>query len=164
MRFQWTGQAMIPTRLEAAQKAFVEGQKYWLEETSERSWVSHAHEFAWIAAAWDNLPEELMEKFPTPTHLRRAALIATGWYRETLIEAGSKEAARRVAAYAKNEDEFSYVIVRGPTVFVRKAKSQRMHGLDRMDKEQFQQSKDAILGWIAQLIGLAPDELMRGAA
>jgi hypothetical protein len=155
---------MVPTRLEAAQKAYEPGRRYWLAEVSERSWISHQHEFAWIAAAWDTLPESLMDRYPTPEHLRKGALIATGWYREVIIEAGSKEAARRVAAYVKGEDEFSYVIVRGPTVFVRKAKSQRMHGLDRMDKEQFQQSKDAILGWIAQLIGLAPDELMRGAA
>ena len=38
---------------------------------------------------------------------------------------------------------------RGPTVIVRWARSQRMHGLDRMDKAEFQRSKDDILGWIA---------------
>jgi hypothetical protein len=46
---------------------------------------------------------------------------------------------------------------------VRKARSQRMHGLDRMDKQQFQDSKDAILGWISQRIGVDPDQLLRAA-
>jgi hypothetical protein len=163
-RFMWNGEVMVPMRPQAAEKAYQAGLRYWLDEVSERSWISHSHEFAWIASAWDNLPEALMDKFPTPEHLRKAALIATGWYRETMIDAGTKTAALRVAAYAKNEDEFAWVVVRGPAVFVRKARSQRMRGNDRMDREEFQASKDAILGWISELIGLKPDELMRGAA
>jgi hypothetical protein len=162
--FTWNGGAMVPMRPAAADKEFVIGRRYWLDEVSERSWISHQHEFAFIASAWDNLHEALMDKFPSPEHLRKAALIATGWYREQLIEAGSKEAARRVAAYVKNDDEFAHVVVRGPTVFVRKARSQRMRGLDRMDKEEFQASKSDILGWIAGLLGVAAEDLMRSAA
>jgi hypothetical protein len=164
MRFQWNGEHMVPMRPEAARGAYELGRKYWLDEVSERSWVSHAHEFAFIAQAWDNLPEALMDKFPTPTHLRKAALIATGWYRETIVEAGSKPAALRVAAYARGEDEFAHVVVRGSTVIVRKARSQRMHGHDRMDKAEFEASKADILGWIAGLLGVSAEDLMRSAA
>ena len=161
--FMWNGQAMIPTRPGAAAKAFVEGRRYWLEETSERSWISHRHEFAWVHAAWENLDDALTEKFPSPGHLRKAALIATGWYREMIIEAGNAAAALRVAAYAKGRDEFAHVVTRGPTVIVRWARSQRMHGRDRMDKTEFQKSKDDILGWISNLIGVDPEQL-KGAA
>jgi hypothetical protein len=161
--FVWNGEAMIPAKPKLADKAFVIGQRYWLEEVSERSWVSHRHEFAFVHKAWENLNEEDTERFPSPEHLRKAALIATGWFRETIIEAGSKTAALRVMAYVKNEDEFAHVVVRGPTVFVRKARSQRMHGRDRMDKQQFRDSKDAILGWISQRIGVDPDQLLRAA-
>ena len=49
--------------------------------------------------------------------------------------------------------------MRGQTVTVRKARSQRMHGHDRMLKAEFQKSKDDIMGWISQLIGVE-----RGAA
>jgi len=161
--FMWNGEAMIPTKPKLADKEYVIGQRYWLEQASERSWISHRHEFAWIAEAWGNLPHALAETFPTPEHLRKAALIATGWRRETVIDAGNAAAALRVAAYARVADEFAHVVTRGQTVIVRKARSQRMHGLDRMDKAEFQKAKDDILGWISNLIGVEPERL-RGAA
>ena len=46
-RFTWNGEAMIPHRAIAA-KTFVKGRAYWLEEVSDRSWISHDHQFAWI--------------------------------------------------------------------------------------------------------------------
>jgi hypothetical protein len=161
--FKWTGEVMTPVRFEAVAKAYVAGQRYTLEEVNERSWISHRHEFAWLREAWQNLPEALVEKFPSAEHLRKSALVATGWYREAIIDAGNAKAALRVAAYARGRDEFAHVITRGPTVTVRWARSQRMHGLDRMDKDEFQKSKDDILGWIANLIGVEPERL-RGAA
>jgi hypothetical protein len=161
--FMWNGEAMIPARPKAADKEYVIGQRYWLEEVSDRSWISHRHEFAWIKQAHDNLPESFAEMFPSPEHLRKAALIATNWHRETIIDAGSRAAAARVAAYARGEDEFARVVVRGSTVVIQKARSQRMHGLDRMDKDEFQKSKDDILGWISELLGVEPERL-RGAA
>ena len=161
--FMWNGEAMIPMRAKAADKVYVIGQRYWLEDVSDRSWISHRHEFAFVKQAWDNLPDAIAETFPSPEHLRKAALIATGWHREMIIEAGNAAAALRVAAYAKGRDEFAHVTTRGPTVTVRWARSQRMHGLDRMDKDEFQKSKDDILGWISELIGVEPQRL-RGAA
>ena len=161
--FTWNGSAMTPVKPLAAVKAYTPGQRYWLEEVSERSWISHRHEFAFVHAAWENLDDALTEKFPSPGHLRKAALIATGWYREMIIEAGNAAAALRVAAYAKGRDEFAHVVTRGPTVIVRWARSQRMHGRDRMDKTEFQKSKDDILGWISNLIGVDPEQL-KGAA
>ena len=161
--FTWNSSVMVPAKLERTQKAFEAGKRYWLEEVSERSWMSHQHQFAWINQAWENLPEALADTFPTPEHLRKAALIATGWHRETVIDLGSKAAALRFAAYVRNEDAFAQVIIRGSVATVRKARSQRMHGLDRMTKGEFQKSKDDILGWISQLLGVEPIDL-RGAA
>lgn len=161
--FKWTGEVMTPVRLEAVAKAYVTGQRYALEEVSERSWISHRHEFAWVMEAWQNLPEALVEKFPSAEHLRKSALVATGWHRETIIDAGNAKAALRVAAFARGQDEFSHVVTRGSTVIVRHPRSQRMRGNDRMNREEFQKSKDDILSWIAALIGVGPDEL-RGAA
>jgi hypothetical protein len=161
--FTWDGEAMIPLRPKQADKEYVVGQRYWLEQVSERSWVSHQHQFAWLNEAWRSLPEALGDTFPTPEHLRKAALIATGWRRETIIDAGSRAAALRVAAYAQGEDVFASVITRGSTVIIRKARSQRMHGADHMDRDEFQASKDAIMGWIAGLLGVRPGEV-QGAA
>lgn len=155
---------MIPTKPKLADKEFIVGQRYWLDEVSERSWVSHRHEFAFVMNGWENLSDELTEKFPSPGHLRKAALIATGWHRETIIDAGNAAAAFRVAAYARGEDEFAHVVVRGQTVIVRKARSQRMHGRDRMEKAEFEKSKQDILSWISSLIGVDPQVLLRRAA
>ena len=162
-RFTWNGEAMIPAKPKAADGEYVIGQKYWLEEVSERSWASHRHEFVFVHKAWENLNDTLTEKFPSPGHLRKAALIATGWHRETIIDAGNAAAALRVAAYVRGEDEFAHVTTRGRTVIVRKARSQRMHGADRMDKKEFQESKTCILEWIAKLIGIDPTTLERAA-
>jgi len=163
MAFVWNGTAMIPAKPKLADKEYAIGQRYWLEQVSERNWASHQQQFAWIAEAHNNLPESMGEMFPTSEHLRKAALIATGWFRETVVDCGSRAAAARVAAYARGEDEFARVVVRGSTVTVQKARSQRMHGLDRMDKAEFQKAKDDILGWISNLIGVEPERL-RGAA
>ena len=35
--FTWNGEAMIPMRPKAADKEYVIGQRYWLEQASERS-------------------------------------------------------------------------------------------------------------------------------
>ena len=161
--FTWNGEAMIPMRPKAADKEYVIGQRYWLEQASERSWISHQQQFAWIGEAWANLPENLADLYPTPEHLRKRALVQAGFYDETIIDAGSKAAALRMAAYARGADEFAAVFVRGPLVIVRKAKSQRMHGHDRMDRAEFERSKTAIMAVIAEMIGVTPDEL-RGAA
>ena len=164
--FTWNGEAMIPARAKAADARFVIGQRYWLDEASDRSWLSHQHQFAWISEAWSSLPHNMAEMFPSPEHLRKAALIATGWHRETIVDCGSRAAAARVAVYARGEDEFARVVVRGPTVVIQKARSQRTHGLDRMDKDEFQKSKDDILGWIAELLDVEPQRLLQqqGAA
>lgn len=166
MSFTWNGEAMIPAKPTLADKTYVIGQRYWLEEMTERSLISHRHEFAFVMNGWENLNDALTEKFPSPGHLRKAALIATGWHRETIIDAGNKAAALRVAAYAKGEDEFAHVVARGQTVIVRKARSQRMQGRDRMDKAEFQKSKDDILGWISRLLNVEPQRLLqfKGAA
>jgi len=164
--FTWNGDAMIPMKPKAADARFVIGQQYWLDEVSDRSWLSHRQQFAWIAEAWGSLPHAMAEMFPSPEHLRKAALIATGWHRETIIDAGNRASAARVAAYARGEDEFARVVVRGQTVVVQKARSQRMHGLDRMDRAEFQKSKEDILGWIAELLDVEPQRLLQfqGAA
>jgi hypothetical protein len=54
-------------------------------------------------------------------------------------------------------------VVRGHVVVMREAKSQKRSG-ERMDKEEFQASKDAILGWVSNLLGVEPGELEKAHA
>jgi len=158
LAFRWDGAVMTPLRPKAAQQAYGQGEGvHWLEEASERSWASHAQQFAWIAEAWQQLPEDVMELYPSPEHLRKRALIQAGFFRETVIDAGSKAAALRVAAYARGDDEFAHVVTRGPLVVIRKARSQRMTGHDRMTRAEFQASKDGVMKVVGELIGVEPE-------
>lgn len=133
-----------------------EGEVVWVTPVEERSEVSHRHEFAWLREAWKNLPEHLAEHYPTPEHLRKRALIDAGFFNEQIIDAGSNAAALRVASYIRGEDDFALVIVRGPAVVIRKAKSQSRRS---MDKDEFQASKQAVLETVSALIGVDPTDL-----
>jgi hypothetical protein len=162
LTYEWTGEGMKPVGRFAreADRHFVIGQRYRMEEVSERSDVSHRHEFAWLREAWNNLPEDLADQFPTPEHLRKRALIQAGFYHETVTDCGSNAAALRVMAMARGMDQFAYAVVRGPLCVVRTAESQSRRA---MDKQRFQDSKTKIMEVIAEMIGVAPETLNREA-
>lgn len=157
MPFDWDGEAMRPVHANYADRHFVVGERYMLAVFEDRSMASHRHEFAWLADAWKNLPEDLSELYPSPEHLRKRALITAGYYDEEVIDAGNRDAAERVAAYARRSDEFALVLVRGTAVVVRTAKSQSRRA---MDKDTFQRSKDDILEIVAALINVTPAKLL----
>jgi hypothetical protein len=154
----WDGEALRPRHPLRADKHLVVGQTYTLVEHQERSQASHNHEFAYLADAWRSLPETLADTIPTPEHLRKRALIETGYYDETMVDAGSQAAALRVAAMMRGIDDLAMVVTRGSLVVRRTAKSQSRRA---MDKATFQRSKDDVLGWIAGVLGVDPGTLSR---
>lgn len=158
--FTWDGEAMVPRHPRRADQLFVVGETYPLIIHEDRSAASHSHEFAWLREAWLNLPEALADIYPSPEHLRKRALIEAGFYDETIVDAGNNAAALRVAAVFRAREEFSLVIVRGPAVVIRTAKSQSRRA---MNKREFQESKAAIMEVIAGMIGTPPATLSREA-
>ena len=108
--------------------------------------------------AWLSLPDALADRFPTPTQLRKAALIEGGFFDETLIDAGTNAAALRVAAHLRHKDEFAHVVVRGAFVVERIAKSQKKR---EMGGETFEASKRAVLEIVGAMIGVPADTLAR---
>jgi hypothetical protein len=161
MIFDWDGEAMIPRHPRRADQLFVVGQHYSLIEQEERSAATHNHEFAWLKEAWMNLPEALADLYPTQEHLRKRALIEAGFYDETIIDAGTSAAALRVASAIRAREEFSLVIVRGPAVVIRTAKSQSRRS---MKKQEFQASKTAIMEVVADMIGTTATSLSQERA
>jgi hypothetical protein len=155
MPFQWDGEAMRPLYSKIADKVYVVGERYVLIPHEERSIAAHNHEFAWLHDAWLSLPETLAELYPSEDHLRKRALIEGGFYHETAVDAGTNAAAIRVAAAFQAFDVFSLVIVRGPIVIRRTAKSQSRRS---MNKAEFQSSKDAIIEIVSAMIGVKPEE------
>jgi hypothetical protein len=156
MYFTWDGEALVPRSARAADEQFVIGQVYRMTELEERSGNSHRHQFAWLKEAWKQLPENLAELYPSPEHLRKRALIDAGFYHEQIVDCSTDAAALRVASSFRARDDFLLVIVRGPAVVIREAKSQSAR---RMDHKEFQASKTGLMEVISAMIGVTPEQL-----
>lgn len=134
-----------------------EGEIVRLAPVEERSEVSHRQEFAWLKDAWMSLPEDIAQDYPTVEHLRKKALIATGWCNVSDYVCGSTaEAARWAANLRREADEYTVVTVSRSVVRVFKAKSQARNA---MGKEDFQASKTAIMEWVAGLLNVTVEQL-----
>ena len=160
MAFSWDGEVMRPRHSRLADRHFVVGQDYMLEERQDRSQRSHDHYFACLAEVWQNLPDALAERFPTPDHLRKWALIRCGYADERSIVCASHAEALRIAAYVGQFDEYAVVLAKGATVTAWTAKSQSMRAMGR---KAFQESKDKVLDFVAGLIGTTRGDLAKNA-
>ena len=144
-----------------------EGEIVFVEIERARSEASHKHQFAWIRDAWSTLPETAQSQpwAETPETLRKHALIATGYHTLTVLDCGSAAAAGRVKAalVAAEARAHGYALgqVQGPVVRVWTPESQSVRA---MGSRRFYESKEAVLGWIAAQIGVAPEELRRASA
>ena len=153
---QWNGEAFQPANRHWARecdKRFVVGEFYTLAEHNDRSKSSHNHYFAAISDAWQNLPETYagMNFAESAEHLRAYALIKTGYCDTHTIVCSSKAEAGRVAAFIRPIDAFSVVVVNEATVTRYTAKSQSVKA---MGKQEFQESKTAVLDFLDDLIGV----------
>ncbi len=158
--FEWSGEAMIPLNPKAADRIYTIGQRYHLEHREARSSQSHAHYFACINEAWQNLRGEAAERFSSPEHLRKWALIRVGYRDVRSFACASKKEAHRLAGFLRPVDEFAVIVVSGATVTMMTAQSQNMRSMDR---KTFGASKTAVLEVLADLIGVSPEQLGRAA-
>lgn len=160
--FRWNGEAMapLPRFAKDCDKHFVVGEIYRLVEHEDRSIRSHQHFFASVNEAWKNLPDDLMEQFPTPDHLRKYALIKAGFADSRQLVAASKAEARRIASFVRPCDEYAVVAVHEAVVTIWTARSQSMKAMGARD---FQASKDAVLNIAAGMIRVTPETLQANA-
>lgn len=156
LAFVWDGEAMWPKRAWLADRHYVIGEDYTLVPHEERSMASHSHYFAALHDAWSNLRDEDAARFPNADALRKYALIKAGYRDERSIVCASKAEAQRMAAFVKPMDDYALVVASEAVVTVYTAKSQSMKA---MGKETFQASKDAVLGVVAEMLGVEPDQL-----
>lgn len=154
--------AMVPSpRYEVvAERQFGAGGEYILEEAVERSMASHSQFFAAINDYFHNIPENMAARWPTAEHFRKWMLIETGWFDEKEFELLSDKHAKNLATFIRTEDVYARIAVRGKIVIVRRAKSQ---SLKAMGKDDFQKSKEDVLGLCEQLVGTPPKVAMRNA-
>jgi hypothetical protein len=153
--FVWDGGAMrpLPAFAAAAAARFRIGEVVALALAELRSSPSHRHYFACVREAWVNLPEGMADRFATEEHLRKYALIKAGYRDERSIVCESRIEARRIAAFIQPVDEYSIVTVTEAVITHFTAKSQ---SAEAMSSAEFQASKGAVLGILAEMIGVDP--------
>lgn len=158
--FRWTGEVMepLPPTHRLANVQYTVGEVYSLSVIAQRSMSSHRHFFAAVHEAWLSLPDEIAERFPTDEHLRKHALIRSGYADQRTIVCSSRAEALRLAEFIKPMDSYAIVSVQERTVYVFTAQSQ---SLAAMGKERFQDSKGKCLDWIGGLIGVSGAELAK---
>jgi len=138
-----------------ARKRFGEGEVVMMDVQNERSWKTHAHQFAAIHDMWSTLPERLADApyAKSAETLRKHALISTGFADCETIDAGSKAAAERIATtlsrMATLAHGYCVVSVSGPVVRCYTPHSQSIRA---MGSATFAKSKQAVLDWIERLL------------
>lgn len=158
----WTGESfqVAPASRRLADEKLVVGQRYIIKPEEPRSAASHRHEFAEVREAWMNLPEDAHDRWPTSEHLRKWALIKTGWREERSIVCSSAAEANRIKAFIRGMDDYAVVVAQRNVVIVMTAKSQSMKAMGKID---FQRSKDDVLRAVAELIGTLPSLVKENA-
>ena len=156
--FQWKDGAMVPLNPRLAHRQYVEGETYRLEPREDRSQASHNFYFASIEEAHQHLPEHMAERFPTADHLRKWALIKSGYSDARSVVCASKAEALRVAAFIRPLDDFSVVVASECVVTVYTAKSQSTRAMGR---KEFNESKQKVLETTSAMIGVGADDLKK---
>lgn len=148
---------MLPLHPKFADTHFVVGERYTLSEVRDRSDKSHNQYFACIAWAWESLPEDQAEQFPTAEHLRARALIASGYASSRQFVASTNSQAVRLAAFIGDGREYGVVSVNENTVTELTPISQAYKA---MGSKAFQASKEAVLEYCAVMIGVSVEQLV----
>jgi len=160
LMYEWDGEVMRPAGRYWARQAdetFVVGMRYRMVEEEGHSIQSHRHEFAFLKEAWNSFPDELLEQFPSPEHLRKFGLIRKGFCLTKQYACKSAAEAKRFAAgLRENVDTYTLITIDGPIVTVSTAESQSFR---TMGKARFQASKEALMEYVGSLIGVPPETL-----
>lgn len=162
LQYEGEGVFRAPSRFVAARcdRDYVIGERYRMAEEQERSMVSHRHEFAFVRHAWQSLPEQYaMEPWAqSEDHLRKYALIRTRFCTTEQFPCASRAEAIRLAAILRADDSYCLVTVAGAIVNRFRAESQSKRS---MGAKRFHASKQAILEFLSDLIGVASETLAR---
>jgi hypothetical protein len=155
--------ALSPFHAKRCDQWYELGTVYDMEPVEPRSMKSHRHEFAWLREAYLNLPEIIADNFIDEEYLRKFALIQVGYCHTRQYVLDSKKDAAMFAAALRDDNLYDVVSVSGPIVTRYTARSQATRGKDKMTATEFQDSKTKIIGYIAGMVGVTPEELVKNA-
>jgi hypothetical protein len=152
LTYDGAGRFSAPTKWwqDFGDRYYTRGERYNLVPHNARSRASHNHYFAALHEAWQNLPTEWALLFPTAEHLRKYALVKTGWCNIQAFAMAAPKEAHELQKVLKAYDEFSVVTARENVVTKATAMSQSEKA---MGKDDFAKSKDDVLAVISAMIG-----------
>lgn len=161
--FVWNGREMVPLPRyrQLCDQQFLVGEEYPLAMLDARSRKSHSHYFACVHEAWHNLPEDIKGRFPNEEYLRKTALVKTGYCIEKNFVCDTPSHAIYLAGAIRKVDGYAVITIKENVVHVYEAESQNANA---MGAERFQQSKEAVFGWISELIGVSVTDLKRAGS
>lgn len=164
MRMRLTDGCLRPYDAHAREQlvACRDGEVLAVEIERHRSGASHRHQWAWVHDAWMTIPEALSDQsFARSSEaLRKHALIETGFCNIETLTFASAAAAEQAAPFmlrlATQAHGYARAEIDGRTVRVLTPQSQSYQA---MGAKRFQESKTAILNWIAALLGVEPEDI-----
>lgn len=167
--FKWQDGALHPLSHRVAEQ-FAEGEMYRMVAIAERSAKTHKHFFAVVKDVWSNLPDserlshdprtgEVIDRFPSPEHLRKWALVECGYSEDNTMVFESSAAARRAAILCRKLDPYCRVAVRGCVVLLRTAKSIT----DMSKAKDFQEMKTKVFHKFEDMLGSRRGEVGKHA-
>jgi hypothetical protein len=164
LRFRWNGEAMevLKHYQRIADKQFVIGEVYELAESYPRSANSHKAFFAAINEAWQNMPEDIAERWSTPDELRKWCLTFTEFRDVREYRASSYAEALRVAKYLREGQDYSRIEIDEAGKVVRQY-IPRSQAYSNLNGREFQRSKEQVLDILAKKIGVTVEELEKNA-
>jgi hypothetical protein len=133
-----------------AHQQFVTGETYLMEPLKMRSKANHAHFFAVLHTAWENLPESLYEQHPTPEALRNWAAIVAGHYDVKTVPCDTEKEAASFMLRAIKGFPDAHIEQTGHVVIIKTAKSL---SFSSMAEREFQDLKRDILEVLSMLVG-----------
>lgn len=160
---RWSGDSFdpLPHFKRRCDATLVIGELYRIAIEEERSAQSHRHYFATIFDAWQNLPTDQAERFQSSEHLRKFSLIKCGYSDQRQIVCASKAEAMRLRAFIAPMDDYAIVTAVESVVTVFTAKSQSTKAMGR---QAFNESKQKVLDYVSQLLGVSVDDLRKAEA
>ncbi|WP_404927120.1 hypothetical protein [Mesorhizobium sp. ORM16] len=155
--FEWDGEAMRPLSRfhNLANAEFVVGERYRCEVQEDRSWVSHKHQFAWLHEAWLSLPEHIAARFLNEDQMHKHGLIAGGFCDSTTVPCASRAEAERWYKHLRSREPDTVISINGNVLIQFTAWSQSRRA---MDAKTFQKSKQAVLDYVDDLLGVQREQ------
>ena len=140
----------------AIEKMYKRGDRVIIEIYAPRSAAWEKKFFALVNTAWQNLPADIQENFPSPSDLRKWALIETGHFHERRGVFASNAKAQEFMMASRPADDYVLFSNNGAVLVERRPRSMRR---DSMNREEFNKAADDVIACLAKLLGVSQSEL-----